>query len=197
MTRYAITILSSFAILIFSLSCSQKRTEYVLSDIGLKLEIPSSFKVLTAAQNDALNKKGLKLVEDANHISLDASQTKTLISAKKNESNYITVTMTPYNVSQDGPYMESVKQVNNLIYNTFHSKIPDAKIDTSTSKKNIGDREFKEFHLAIPIKGQVTMNVIMFSKYYQGFDLTISYVYVDDVSKNQMEDILQSCKFVY
>ena len=196
MTRFAKMIVS-FAVLIFFLSCSPKHKEYVLADIGLTLQIPASFKVLTAAQSDSLNKKGLKLMEDANHVSLDASQTKTLISAKKNESNYFTVTMTPYNVSKDGPYMESLNQANKLLYNTFREKIPDAKISTSTSRKTIGDREFKEFHLEILINGNRTMNVVLLSRYYQGFDLSISYVYMDDFTKTQMEDILQSSKFVY
>lgn len=196
MTRYA-KIIISFAVLIFSFSCSERHVQYVLSDIALTLEIPASFKVLNAEQMNALNKKGLKLVEDVNHMSVDSVQTKTLITARKNESNYFSVAITPYSVQTDGPYLETVKQVNDLLYNTLHNKIPDAKIDTIKSKKIIGGYEFKEFHMIIPIKEKITMHLFLLSKYYQGYDLGISYVYMDGVTKKQMETILESCKFAY
>jgi hypothetical protein len=195
MTRYVKAILSSLAVLIASASFSQKPAEHFLSQIGLTLDIPSDFTVLDTAQNEAINQKGLKLIEDANHMSVDASQTKTLIAAKKNDLNYFNVTITPYNPKEDGSYTEAVKNVNNVLYKTFHEKLPDAKIDTVTNSKNIDGLEFSEFHVKIQLNEKMTMHLFMLAKYYKGYDLGIAYLYLDDVTKNQMEDILQGCKF--
>jgi len=196
MTRYA-KIIDSIAVLIFFCSCSERHVEYVLSDIALKLEIPASFKVLNAEQADDLNKKGLKILEDVNHKPIDASQTKTLITAGKNELNYFTVTIIPYDLHTGGSFMENVRQVDNLLYTTLRNKIPDATIDTVKSKKNIGGLEFKEFHMIVQIKGKITMHLFLLSRYYQGYHMGISYSYIDDITRKQMESILESCKFTY
>ena len=195
MTRYAKTILTSLAVLITSFSFSQKPVEYFLSQVGLTLDIPSDFTVLDSNQNEALKQKGIKLTEDVNHMNIDASQTKTLIAAKKNDYNYFNVTITPYDLKEDGSYAEAVKQVNKIIYNTFHEQLPDAKIDTVSNTTIIDGLEFSEFHMKIPLNETVTMNLYGLSKYYKGYDLGIAYLYLDDETKNQMQGILQSCKF--
>jgi len=195
MTRYPKSILTILAVLIVSFSFSQKPVVYFFSEVGLTLYIPPEFKVLDAEKNDALNKKGQKLMEESNHVSLDASQLKTLIAASKTNLDYFNVTIRPYDVKTEGSYLKASKEVNNMLYHTFHEKLPNAKIDTITNKKNIGGLEFTEFHMKIPVNEKMTLNMFALAKYYKGYDFGITYMYVDDVTKNQIQSIIQSCKF--
>jgi hypothetical protein len=195
MTRYTKTILTALFLLMASCSFSQKPVVYFFSEVGLTLYIPSDFKVLDAEKNDANNKKGLKMLEESNHVSVDISQTKTLIAARKSIMDYYNVTITPYDLKKDGSYQETAKQVNDMVYKTFHDKLPNAKIDTATGVKNIGGLSFKEFLMKIQINEKVTMIMGMLSRYHKGYDLGMSYLYTDDVTKNQIQSILQSCKF--
>jgi len=96
MIRYTKLILTSLAVLIVSFTFSQKPVAYSFSEIGLTLSIPQDFKVMDAEQNEDVKQKGLKLMEDANHMSVDASQTKTLIAVKKNDLDYFNVSITAY-----------------------------------------------------------------------------------------------------
>lgn len=92
MTRYPKFILTLLAVLIVSFSFSQKPVVYFFSEVGLTLYIPPDFKVLDAKKNDALNKKGVKSMEEANHLSMDVSQLKTLIAVRKTNFDYFNVT---------------------------------------------------------------------------------------------------------
>jgi hypothetical protein len=194
-TRYAKTILTTHILLMASFSFSQKPVVYFFSEVGLTLYIPSDFKVLDAEKNEANNQKGLKMLEESNHVSVDISQTKTLIAARKSIMDYYNVTITPYDLKKDGSYQAATKQVNDMVYKTFHEKLPNAKIDTATGVKNIGGLTFKEFRMKIQIDEKVTMSMGMLARYYKGYDLGMSYLYTDDITKGQIQSILQSCKF--
>jgi hypothetical protein len=197
MIRYVKSILLSISILISLFSFSQKPVVYYFSEVGLTLYIPPEFKVIDAEQNDALTKKGVKMMADANDISgADISQLKTLIAARKTNFDYFNVTLTAYNAKRDGPYPELTKQANNMLYHTFKEKLPNAKIDSATNtNKIVGGLVFTEFHLKILVNEKMTINMFVLAKYYKGYDFGITYMYVDDVTKTQMQSILQSCKF--
>jgi len=49
--------------------------------------------------------------------------------------------------------------------------------------------------MKIRVNEKMTMNMFMLAKFYKGYDLGIAYLYLDDVTKNQIQGILESCKF--
>ena len=97
MSSYAKTILFSLTTLSFSFAHAQKPVVYFFSEVGLTLYIPPEFKVLDAVQNETLNKKGEKLMSEANNTTIDVSSLQTLIAVRKGQSDYFNVTITPYN----------------------------------------------------------------------------------------------------
>ena len=196
MSSYAKAIFSSFTILVFSFSHAQKPVVYFFSEVGLTLYLPPEFKVLDAVQNETLNKKGISEMSEANKMTIDASSLKTLIAARKSQSDYFNVTITPYNEIKEGPYYVASKEVNKILYNTFHENLKNSKIDTISNTKTIDGLVFTEFSLKMPVNDKLTMNMFVLSKFYKGYDFGITYLYTDDVTKSQIQSILQSCKFM-
>jgi hypothetical protein len=189
------TTLVCFFLFLASFTNAQKPVVYYFSEIGLTMYIPSEFKVLDAAKNDALNHKGQKLMEDANHVKVDVSETKTLIAARKSEKDYFNVTLTPFDPKKDGSIEDADATVKNILFKTFQSKIPQAKIDTASGVRIVGGKSFDEFRMKILIDQNTTMYMYLLSKLYKGFDLGITYLYTDEPTKKQLAFTLDSFKF--
>src|SRR5450432_2949679 len=124
MTSNPKTTLICFFLSLASFTHAQKPVVYYFSEIGLTLYIPSEFKVLDAAKNEAMNQKGQKAMEDANHVKVDVSATKTLIAARKSEKDYFNITITPFDPKKDGSIEEADAAVKDVLFKTFRSKMP-------------------------------------------------------------------------
>jgi hypothetical protein len=195
MTNNPKTALICFFLFLASFTNAQKPVVYYFSEIGLTMYIPSEFKVLDAAKNEALNQKGQKAMEDANHVKVDVSQTKTLIAARKTEKDYFNVTITPFDPKKDGSIDETDAKVKDILFETFHNKMPLAKIDTASSVKIVGGKSFNEFRVKILIDQNTTMYMYLLTKLYKGYELGVTYLYTDEPTKKQMAYTLDSFKF--
>jgi hypothetical protein len=174
-------------------SAQQAGNQYAFKEVGWSLTLPPQFSVIDSSKTAALNQRGKKLIEESNDIKADFSGTKTLITAMKG-NNYFNSTITPFG-PKDGDYNTSCKKVKDLIFNTFVNKIPNAKIDSSSTAETVGGLEFDKFHIVITMHDKVLFNMFLLSKLYKGFDFGISYLYLDEISKGQIESILNSSRF--
>lgn len=157
--------------------------------------LPIDFIVVDSADDVARNERGKKAIEEANSIKADISQTRTLISATKSKYNYFNSTITPFNPEKDGDYEASKKSIKNIMFTAFLNKMPDAKIDSSTTETIIDGLIFDKFNINVLLDNGFRLNIFLLSKYYKGYDLGISYLYLDEKTKEQIEFILQSCEF--
>ena len=184
-----------FFLFFCSFTYAQKPVVYYFSEIGLTMYIPSDFNVINAAKNEAMNQRGQKLIEDANHTRVDISETKTLIAARKSEKDYFNVTITPYDPKKDGSIDESDANVQKILFKTFQGKMPNAKIDSASGVKIVGGKSFSEFRMKILINQNTTMYMYVLSKLYKGYDLGITYLYTDELTDKQIASTLNSFKF--
>ena len=183
-------------VLIPSLTIAQATARtYSFKEVGMTLTLPPEFKTIDSAKNADMNKAGQKLMKEATDINVDMSSTKTLITAMKGTYNYISSTVTPFDSRKNGSYRKTNKMVKNALYKTFSDKIPTAKIDSSTTTITIDGLVFDKFRINIILGEKMTMHMFLLSRYYKVYDFGITYLYVDDVTKAQIEAILKSCKF--
>jgi len=173
----------------------QADKKFTFKEVGWTFTLPSEFIIIDSADNAERNERGKKAMEEANDIKADISQTKTLISATKNTYNYFNSTITPFDTKKDGNYIEANQGVKDMVYNTFSVKMPDAKIDSSTTSITIDGLTFDKFKITITVNDKVLFNMILLTKFYKGFDFGISYLYLDEATKEQIETILGTSKF--
>lgn len=176
------------------LSQSTNKT-YSFKQIGWTITLPDDFTVIDSADNSARMGRGIKAIEDANDIKADISSTTTLISATKNTYNYFNSTITPFDSTIDGNYLTTNKELKNMVYKTMFEKTPDAKIDSITTTQIIDGLTFDKFSLTINIPGKISFNMILLTKLYKGYDFGITYVYLDDKIRDQIDNMLANSKF--
>ena len=178
-----------------SLLSQQAGKQYNFNQVAWTITLPSDFIVIDSADASARMERGVKAIEDANDIKGDFSTTTTLISATKNTYNYFNSTITPFDSKIDGSYSASNKELKNMVYKTMSEKMPKAKIDSITTTQVIDGLTFDRFSLAINIPSKASFSMIILSKYYKGYQFGITYLYLDDKTKEQIDRMLTTSKF--
>lgn len=167
---------------------------YTFKEIGWTITLPDDFTELDSAANNKNIERGKKAFEESNDLITDISELKTLFSATKNKYQYISATLTPFDPKKDGDYLKVNKDIKDITYNTFRVQSPDAVLDTFSKKMIIDGLEFEKFSITIKIK-DLTLTLVLVSKLYKGYDFGISYLYIDDKTRQQIEASINSSKF--
>ena len=168
---------------------------FYFKEVGWTITLPFEYKTLDSIENSKTNNRGLKAIEESTGLTADISDTKTLISATRNTYNYFNSTIRPYNIKTDGNYDSTSKLVKDLVYKTFYDQMPDAKIDSSSTILLLSGISFDKFQVAMELKNGIHMNMILLSKHYNGYDFGISYLYLDEKSKELIEEMLRKSVF--
>jgi hypothetical protein len=168
--------------------------KYFFEEMGWSVTLPADFVPTAPDKEVEIHKQGEKMIERSNNVVLDKRTYKTLVSAFKGK-NYFNSTIQSFNPAQYGNY-DSVKSVaKKLVYKTFISKVPSAKIDSLSSIQLIDSISFDKFQMKITIGENSVMYMLLLSKLYRGYDFTITYLYLDDKTKEQIEMMLATSKF--
>lgn len=182
--------------LIFNAAFAQKdTTQYYFKEVGMRIGIPVKFETVDAAEDERLRMKGEKAIEDANDVEVNTSSTKNLLSIKHGPHNYLNITVTPYRQVAKNGWEEDNKVVKNLVYNSFVEKVSPKNIDTSGTTVQVNGILFDRFQMTIKITPAMTMKMLLYSKYYKGYDFGICYVFVDDAIGMEFERMINNSTF--
>jgi len=175
---------------------AQKDTiPYYFNEVGLFINVPSKFKVISAEENKQIRARGEKAMEEANNVDINASATTTLISIKEGQFNYLDVTITPYKNYTVQGYAAENKLVKDALYKTFVDRVPSDDIDTTSTAVKINGLSFDVFQMKINLAPSVTLRMFLLSRYYKGYDLGMTYVYIDEVIGKELEAIIKQITF--
>ncbi len=191
--RIFITGLTFF---VFMTSYAQKKGEkFFCKEVGWTVVFPNGF-AFDSAFSEKMNRDGIKAIEETNHIKGDVSQTKLLFSVFKNKWNNINATITYFDSSTQGSYKTFRQGANELLYKTFLDGIPDSKVDSLNATVQYAGLLFDSFHVTVYKKGKLLFDSYLLSKFYNGYDFTVSYLYLDDQIRKEIESMLSNSKFL-
>lgn len=190
------TLILTFILLLPNCLLSQQSdNKYNFRQVSWTITLPHDFTVIAASDDSARMERGKKAIEDANGIKADISTTTTLISATKNTYNYFNSTITPFDSTKDGNYLATNKELKNMVYRTMLQKMPDGKIDSMTTTQVIDGLAFDRYSLTVNIPAKATFSMILLTKFYKGYSFGITYVYLDDKTREQIDTMLKNSKF--
>jgi hypothetical protein len=190
------TILTAITIAL-TINASAQDTANLLTfkEVEWTIKLPPSFKVLSAEQDKAVNERGKQAIQSTIDLEVDNSQTKTLISAAKNQFSYFNATITPFNPAKDGNWNEVNQGVKDILYTTFKEKITDGKVDTATTRATISGVTFDKYEVVVSMGDKILFHSCLLSKLYKGFDFGISYLFADNETKEEIETMLKNSAF--
>jgi hypothetical protein len=181
--------------MVIIIKAQETGTKYFFKEIGWTITLPAEFKILDSSENAKKVERGVKMVEESNGITTGITKMKTLITATKDKYNYFNSTMTPFDSTGDESYDATTQIVKDMLYKTYFDKMAGAKIDSITTIDTIDGLSFDKFHVTITLKQNLILNTFMLSKYYKGYVFFISYLYLDEQTRELIESMLKNSTF--
>ncbi len=176
-------------------SCEQKLTRpFTFKEIGWTIDLPEGFEVddsASAAAKMAASKKSMEAI----NVNMVALETKHLIVAKKNVSNYFICSLTPFDESEYGSWLNATQKIRDISFESQSKKSPLAQFDSLTSLITIDTLSFSKFLITIKENNQLVYHSVMLSKLYKGYDLKISYGCSDNDVAKEIKEMLRRSKF--
>ena len=178
-------------------SCNGQTTaksEIYNKDFGWKITIPENFENVSAEDWTKMQNKGADAIEKTFEGEV-INQAKTIFVFKSDQLNYFESNYQPFDVSIDGDYLESCKNVNEVLLETFKTQMPKAKIDTTRSVEKIDNLEFQTFKIKIEYPNKMILTVLMYSRLFNKKEFTINIMYVDNKKGLMMTEAWKNSKF--
>ena len=189
------TLICLLLLTLSSQALAQDSTKrYTFKEVGWTITIPDEFTEMDQAESRKKVEQGKKLIEESNDVVADISALKTLFTATKNTFQYLSSTIEPFDSKKDGDYKIASKIVKDIAFNTLKDKMPDAQMDSVTEKLTIDGLVFEKFIITVKLK-DLTMTMVLISKLYKGYDFGISYLYIDEETREQLEVCIRNSKF--
>lgn len=168
--------------------------EFHDKDFNWTILIPENFQTVSTEEWTKMQNRGAEAIEDTFGEEI-INQAKTIFVFRSNQFNYFEANYQPFDPEVDGDYIESCKNVNALIYETFATQIPDAKIDTASSVEKIGKLEFQTHTMKIVLPNKMVMHQIMYSRLFGKREFSVNIMFVDPKKGQQMLDAWKNSRF--
>jgi hypothetical protein len=135
-----------------------------------------------------MQNRGTEAIENTYEVQVE-NKAKILFVFQSDQFNYFESNYQPFDTTKDGEYLESFREVNNIIYGTFEAQMKGAKLDSSSSTQVISGLTFQTFKMSITFPNKLVMNWQMFSRLFGKREFTVNIMTVD---KQKEKDLLDS-----
>ena len=179
--RLSIIFALSIAISLQSCNGQTKKLEekeFYNKDFNWTIAIPDGFEAVTPEQWAKMQNKGEEAMEKTYNSKI-VNLSKTIFVFKSDQFNYFESNYQPFDSITDGNYLESCKNVNNILYGTFQAQIPNVKLDTISSEETIGGLKFQTFNVTTTFPNNQKMDVWMYSRLFGNKEFTVNIMTMD------------------
>lgn len=178
-------------------SCNGQTTskkEIYNKEFNWTITIPENFQNVSSEEWAKMQNKGADAIEKTYEEKV-INQTKIIFVFKSDELNYFESNYQPFDVEVDGDYLESCKKVNDMLYETFVTQMPDIKIDSISTNEKIDNLEFQTFKMKVEYPNKMILNILMFSRLFGKKEFSVNIMYVDNKKGQQMIESWKKSNF--
>lgn len=158
------------------------------------IDIPEGFEKVSAEEWRKTEDKGAEALEKTLGQEI-VDRAKTIFVFKSGKVNSFESNYQPYDEAKDGNYLESCKEVNDVLFETFKNQIPNKKIERSSSTEKIDGLVFQTFKVKILLSNEMELISIMYSRLFGKKELTVNFTYVDKAIGEKMLEAFRNSKF--
>ena len=191
-------ILTLLTTLILFQSCnSQKKSapkEIYNMEFNWKIEIPAGFESVPAEQWMKMQARGGSAIEKTYDAKIE-NKSITIFVFRSGQLNYFESNYQPFDSTTDGSYLESFRNVNDVLYGTFEAQMPKAKLDSASSQETIDGKLFHTFKVRITIPDKLVMDFWMFSRLFGNKEFTVNIMTVDAEKQKLLLNAWRKSKF--
>lgn len=170
------------------------KKEIYNKDFNWTITIPENFENVSTEEWAKMQNKGADAIEKTYNEEV-VNQAKTIFVFKSDQLNYFESNYQPFDTAIDGDYLESCKNINNILYETFMTQMPGIKIDSTATVEKIDNIEFQTFKMKIEYPNKMVLNAILYSRLFDKKEFSVNIMYVDNKKGEQMLDSWKKSKF--
>ncbi|UUC45311.1 hypothetical protein [Flavobacterium cerinum] len=154
-------------------------------DFNWTITIPDNFETVSKSDWTKIQNRGQQAIEDTFDQEID-NQSVNIFVFKNDQFNYFEACHQPFDPKIDGNYVQSCKDVNNLLYKVMQEQLPGSPIDTLRTVEKIDNLEFQVFKIAQTLPNQKTFTMIMYNRLFGKKELAVNIMYMDEAKGKQM-----------
>lgn len=158
------------------------------------ITFPHQFEAIDPADWKAQKEKGMEAVEKTFGEEVP-DFTSQLFAIRKGSYNVMEANYQPYDESIDGPYTATNQSVNEILYHTLETQIPNAQLDSSAYMDTIGGLPFFVFSFSIAYPSGQHLQTLLYSRLFGDKELGISLSYLDTAAGRAMYEALHTSHF--
>lgn len=165
-----------------------------IKDFNWTITIPKNFDPMNKSEHEEMVNNGEEFIEKTfgEEIVNDAVS---IFAYKNGELNNLEALRQPFDEEVDGEYLEACSKVNKLIYQTMEVQVPNAKLDSISSKQKVNGLEFQRFDTIVDFPNGIKIKVIRFSRLFNKKELAINIKYTDEKIGEKMLTAFLNSKF--
>lgn len=163
-----------------------------IEDFNWTITIPKSLSLVDKSEQEERINKGEEAIEKTTGEDI-VNEAVTIFAYKNGQITNLEALWQPFDEEVDGEYLETYSEVNNIIYQIFETQMPNAKLDSISSKQKVNDLEFYRFDMTIDFPDGIKIKVIRFSRLFDKKELAINIKYADEkIGENMLTAFLNS-----
>lgn len=163
-------------------------------DFKWTITIPEDFEKVESEQWKKMQNKGAEAIEKTYNKEI-VNEATVLFVFKSGATNYLEANYQPFDEKKDGSYIENWKAVNEVLYHTFQSQMPNTKVDTTTTIEKIDNLDFQKFIMKVAYPNNMILNILMYSRLIKQKEFTVNIMYVDPKKGEQLLAAWKASKF--
>ncbi len=161
------------------------KQEVYNEDFKWKITIPENFKQLDTAEQERILNKGRHALKQTMGGEV-SDESKRIFMFRNDRFNYFESNYQLLEPEESGDYPAHCGTMEDLLYETFKTQMPDMKIDTSKTVETIDGLEFRVLKIRMGIANGFIYNMWMFSRLFDTRDFTMTISYSDEAKGTQM-----------
>jgi hypothetical protein len=162
-------------------------------DLNWTISIPESFTILADA-SVRLDNEGVEAVEKTYGDKVSDEPT-TIFLFKNGNFNYLEATYKAFDLEEDGSYFESCRDDWQILFETFRTQMPMAKIDSASSREIISGLEFRTFSLIIVFPDGMKWHSLVYNRLFDDKDFSLSIMYIEEEAGRRIIDSWRGSEF--
>jgi len=172
----------------------QADSTFHFKQVGWTIKVPPDLKPVDSATSAENIKAGKETVEGLMNQKVNMTKSTILISAAKDKFNYFGSTLTKSEAVTENNWLSADSLTKTIFYQAF-SKLPNIKIDSSSTGQTIDGVTFQKLLINLNINDKFIVHANMMTTYYKGFYFGITSFYMDEKVGLEIEKMLRESRF--